>query len=259
MKTYLSLTDDLVTFAHEQPLFFTATAPTHAPHVNLSPKGLSSHFAVLSPNRVAYVDLTGSGCETISHIYENRRLTLMFLSFGPSPRIMRLFCWGRVAERPDPDFGGYMRELQAARRRAGLAERSEFHGARAVIVGEIWRVTTSCGFAVPMVPNGAAGFTERDTLDRYCAKLEKKGEMAAYQAEHNARSLDGLPGLKTARRDAGEVLLWGEVKCRVRRVFEEKVSVCVGFLLAILLYLVGKHLGVLQEAAATPIWGMRTG
>ena len=242
MKIYPSLTDDLTKFAHAQPLLFTATAPTHAPHVNLSPKGMSSHFAILSPNRVAYIDRTGSGCETISHIYENGRLTFMFLSFGPSPRILRLFCWGKVVEHTDPEFRGYMDEIQAVRRRVGEGERTEFVGARAVIVGEIWRVTTSCGFSVPMVPDGARAFAERDTLDRYSDQQERKGTMASYQAEHNARSLDGLPGLRAARKDMGETLLWGDMRSRVGRLWEEKISVCIGFLLAVLVYLVGRRL-----------------
>lgn len=245
MKIYPSLTDDLTKFAHAQPVLFTATAPTHGPHINLSPKGLSSHFAILSPTRVAYIDRTGSGCETISHIYENGRLTFMFLSFGPSPRIMRLYCRGRVVEYTDPEFRGYMDEIQAVRRREGAAARTEFAGARAVIAGEIWRVTTSCGFSVPMVPDGPKAFTERDTLDRYIENQEKKGEVASYQAEHNSRSLDGLPGLRAARKDVGEALLWGDVTSRLRRVWEEKVSACVGFLLAVLVYLVGRRLEVL--------------
>ncbi|MBE3045204.1 pyridoxamine 5'-phosphate oxidase family protein [Candidatus Bathyarchaeota archaeon] len=246
MKIYPSLSEDLAAFAHAQPLLLTATSPTHAPHVNLSPKGLSSHFAVLSPTTVAYVDRTGSGCETISHLYENGRLTLMFLSFGPSPRILRLFCTGRVVEYTDPAFRGYLDEIAAVRRRAGGEGRVEFEGARAVIVGDIWRVTTSCGFSVPMVPGGAEAFAERDTLDRYIAQTEKAGQMQAYQAEHNARSLDGLPGLRAARRGAGEALLgWGDVRSRAGRLWAERVSVFFGFLLAVLGYVVGRRLGLL--------------
>lgn len=245
MKTYPALSDDLTKFAHAQPLFLTATAPTHAPHINLSPKGMSSHFAVLSPNRITYIDRTGSGIETIAHIYENGRLTLMFLSFGPSPRIMRLFCRGRVVEHRDPGFRGWIDEIQAVRRREGDGERTHFSGARAVIIGEIWRVTTSCGFSVPMVPDGAKAFTERDTLDRYCDNQEKKGLTTPYRAEHNSRSLDGLPGLRAARTEIGEGLLWGDVRSRMQKVWQEKVSVCVGFLLAVLVYVVGRRLDVL--------------
>lgn len=246
MKIYPSLTEDLTEWANAQPLFITGTAPTHAPHINLSPKGMSSHFAVLSPNRVAYLDCTGSGIETISHVYENGRLTLMFLSFGPAPRIMRLFCTARVVEYTDPAFQAHVDEIIAVRRGLGDGPaRENFVGVRAVIVGDIWRVTTSCGFAVPLLADGVAGFEERDTLDRYNEKKEERGKLPEYRAEHNTRSLDGLPGLRVARRQNGEVLLWGDVRSRLARVWHEKLSVCVGFLLAVLVYVVGARSGLL--------------
>ena len=93
MKLYPSLSDELAAWAQQQPVFFTASAATHGRHINVSPKGLTdTHFAVLGPNRCAYIDRTGSGCETIAHAYENGRLCLMFTSFGAAPRILRLFC-----------------------------------------------------------------------------------------------------------------------------------------------------------------------
>ncbi|SPO00126.1 related to pyridoxamine phosphate oxidase family protein [Cephalotrichum gorgonifer] len=269
MKIYDSLSDDLTRFIHAQPLFLTASAPTHGAHVNVSPKGMSSsHLAVLSPNRVSYIDRTGSGCETVAHVYENGRLTLMFMSFGPSPRIMRLFCRGRVVEHADPGFRAAVDEIVAVRSRiageAGPEARSVFQGARAVIVGDIWRVTTSCGFAVPMVRLGATApadaaegdegadggavvraFQERDVLDRYIKGQVEKGIMPRYQRDNNSYSLDGLPALKAARRDGGESLLWADVRARATRLWHEKVAVCVGFLLAVLVYRVGSILHLL--------------
>jgi hypothetical protein len=143
MKIEPSLSPSLTAWALQQPVFFIASAPLHGRHVNLSPKGLAgSTFAVLSPNRVAYLDRTGSGCETIAHLYENGRATIMFMSFGPNPRIMRLFCKGRVVEWDDRE------EFEAWRRRMGHPRPD---AARAVIVLDVFGVQTSCGFAVPRV------------------------------------------------------------------------------------------------------------
>src|SRR5436190_3960553 len=88
----------------EQPLFFVATAPLAADgHVNLSPKGLDS-FAVLGPTSVAYIDLTGSGVETISHLKENGRIVVMFCAFNGPPRIVRLHGRGRPFVAGSPEF-----------------------------------------------------------------------------------------------------------------------------------------------------------
>lgn len=154
--------------------------------------------------------------------------------------------------------------------------RMEFKGARAVIVGEIWKVTTSCGFAIPKVRLEAprntpapapapapthtststspstpppeielSAFEERDTLDRFLNQQLEKGIMVDYQRKHNSRSLDGLPALKAARRDNGETLFWGDVGAKLNNVRHEKLAVGVGFLLAVLVFAVGRTLDVL--------------
>jgi len=126
-----SLSDDLRDWALEQQLFFIASAPLTGKHVNVSPKGLpSATFTFFDANHAAYIDMTGSGAETISHLYENGRATIMFCSFGKSPRIMRLFCTGRVIEYAD---SGYADALS----RMG---KKDFAGARAVILLDIWKV-----------------------------------------------------------------------------------------------------------------------
>lgn len=109
---YDSIPESLQKWALEQPLFFTATAPLYGRHINLSPKGLTSAtFHIFDGNHVAYIDTAGSGVETISHIYENGRATIMFCSIDSKPRIMRLFCTGTVVERNDVRFAKLLDDM----------------------------------------------------------------------------------------------------------------------------------------------------
>lgn len=279
MKLYDALSDDLANWIRQQPVFFTGSASTHGPHINVSPKGLAdSHFAILSPNRCAYIDRMGSGCETISHSYENGRLCLMFMSFGPTPRILRLFCRSSIVEWDSPRFKDLVRTVSQGTRR------EDFDGARAVIVCDIWQVQTSCGYGVPRVKKGiyaaddeaeenevdakAAGsqksgdttvdmekllrqghdegekltevcvFEERPHLDYWAGSMVSKNAAHKYQAQHNSRSMDGLPGMKTARRDNNEVLWLGDAAAYLRRMGAEKVSVAIGFLLGAFFYFI---------------------
>ncbi|KAG6242851.1 hypothetical protein E4U25_002752 [Claviceps purpurea] len=177
MKLYPTLPPDLSSWAQRQPLFLTATAGTHTPRINVSPKGLTdTHFAVLSPSQCAYIDRTGSGCETIAHVYENGRLCLMFMSFGQAPRILRLFCKASVVEYDDPRFGALVKRIAAGRREA-------FDGARAVIVADIWEVQTSCGFAVPRVKRGLySGREAENQPGERERERERKGDAGQKQA-----------------------------------------------------------------------------
>ncbi|TLS27117.1 hypothetical protein PpBr36_04384 [Pyricularia pennisetigena] len=241
MKVLPSLTPDLSEWALKQPLFYVASAPTYGQHVNVSPKGLAStSLAILSPNRIAYLDRTGSGCETIAHLYENGRMTVMFNSFGAAPRILRLYCRRReVVERTDEDsFAAWLQRL-------GMPSRPD--GARAVIVLDVFKVTTSCGFAVPMVRRQfwdggeaeLAVFEDRLTLNQNAAKKETLGKILEYQVQNNVVSLDGLPGLKGARRahpDAKFGLLPGHVRAYAGRVLSQREGMVVGFLAALLLW-----------------------
>jgi len=138
MKFYSSLPSNLEAWLLQQPLFFTASAPLTGKHVNCSPKGLtSSTFTVFDANHAAYVDATGSGSETISHLYErgNGRVTIMFCSFDTLPRILRLFCRGTVVELDDPTFESTLERMG----------KKPLPGMRAIILLEIWKVSTSCG------------------------------------------------------------------------------------------------------------------
>jgi hypothetical protein len=110
-KFFPELDDDLRAFISRQHVFFVATAPLSPEgHVNLSPKGLDS-FCALGPLTVAYLDLTGSGVETIAHVRENGRLTLMFCAFAGRPRILRLYGRGRVIEPGDAEWEALSREF----------------------------------------------------------------------------------------------------------------------------------------------------
>jgi Pyridoxamine 5'-phosphate oxidase len=131
-KFFDSISDDLANWATRQPVFFTASAPLTGRHVNISPKGRpSATLAVLSPNSVAYIDATGSGSETIAHIYENGRVTVMFCSFGATPRILRFFCTGRVIEWDQTEFEIMLEKMGKQR----------FPAARAVILLDVFKVS----------------------------------------------------------------------------------------------------------------------
>ncbi|ELR10104.1 hypothetical protein VC83_07565 [Pseudogymnoascus destructans] len=239
-KFYDQIDDNLSEWAVAQSVFFTASAPTSGKHVNVSPKGLpSSSLAILSPNQVAYVDATGSGNETISHIYENGRVTIMFCSFDAAPRIMRFFCTGRVIEWDDKEFDSWLAKMG----------NKKILGARAVIVLDVFKVQTSCGFGVPKLVkiSGSAddeekaagceyGFEDRDTIGHWAKKKMDKNALFEYQQNNNHDSLDGLAGLKSARRDRGELMLVADVRAWMRKVWGQKDAMLVGFMLAHWIY-----------------------
>jgi hypothetical protein len=135
VKYYNSIEPDLQEWALKQAVFFTASAPLNGRHINLSPKGLpATSFSILNPNRCAYVDATGSGIETVSHVLENGRVTIMFCSFETSPRIMRLFCTGHVVEWDEPDFEGLLKRMG----------NKKLAGMRAVILLDVFKVSMKC-------------------------------------------------------------------------------------------------------------------
>ncbi len=174
-QTYPEITAELRGFIEAQRMFFVASAPLSPEgHVNLSPKGLDS-LRVLGPDRVAYLDLTGSGNETSAHLRENGRITLMFCAFDGPPRILRLYGRGAVALPGSPAWD----EL-----RPGFGDHP---GARQLIVATIDRVQTSCGFAVPLYDYAG----QRDVLTKW-ATVKGEAGLAEYRRERNARSIDGL-------------------------------------------------------------------
>jgi Pyridoxamine 5'-phosphate oxidase len=165
-------------FIETQRMFFVATAPLDANgHVNLSPKGLDS-IRILAPDTIAYLDLTGSGVETIAHIRENGRLVLMFCAFEGPPKIVRVHGRGRVVEADTPEFSALEGHFEV------------LEGTRSIIVIKVQRVSDSCGFAVPLMKY------EKDR-QQLLAWAEQKGPegLQKYRAEKNRSSLDGLPGV----------------------------------------------------------------
>jgi hypothetical protein len=181
-RTYDAIDDTLAAFLRAQHVFFVATAPlAESGHVNVSPKGLDA-FTILDPHTVAYLDLTGSGVETIAHLRENGRVTLLFCAFEGPPKIVRLYGRGRVVPVEDPEF-------------AALASRlPQRLGARSVIVVALDRIADSCGYGVPRY--GYEG--ERAQLLDWAERKGHQG-IVAYRPQHNAASIDGLPGLPLPR------------------------------------------------------------
>jgi hypothetical protein len=175
---FQSLSPELVEWWLQQPLFFVATAPDGpGGHVNVSPKGHDT-LRVFGPNRVAYLDLTGSGVETISHLRQNGRITLMACAFNGNPRISRIYGKGSVHLVGSEGFAALEGTFP------GLP------GRRSIIEVDVERVTTSCGYAVPLMDL----VDERDRLIEWA---EKKGDdgIVAYWGTKNRESIDGLPGI----------------------------------------------------------------
>ncbi|MEU6385269.1 pyridoxamine 5'-phosphate oxidase family protein [Streptomyces bauhiniae] len=184
-KTYERIDGRLRRFIEEQSLFFTATAPLAADGtVNLSPKGLKGSFVVLDELTVAYLDFAGSNAETVAHLRENGRITLMWCAFQGPPNIVRVHGRGEPVFRDDPRFG----ELLAAFPGIDPAP----HGLRAIIVVHAELVRDSCGYAVPRM----AYEEDRDSHRRRFVR-EDDASLSAYftSKEHIATSIDGLPGL----------------------------------------------------------------
>jgi hypothetical protein len=164
-REYAAIDDRMAEFLAAQPVFFVATAP-------LAADGL------LDPSTVAYLDLTGSGVETLAHLRENGRIVVMFCAFAGPPRIVRLHGRGKAVLPGDDRFDG-------------LVDAFPSHpGIRSVVRVDVHRIADSCGYGVPVMRYER----DRSQLDEWA---ERKGEegIARYQADKNAVSLDGLPGL----------------------------------------------------------------
>lgn len=177
-KEFSQIDSSLREFIGKQSMFFVATAPSEGGRVNLSPKGYRDTFAVIDDHTVAYLDLFGSGAETIAHLRDNGRITLMFCSFTRNSRILRLFGTGRVVRPDDAEFENLSGHF------AG-----EHSGLRAAIVINVERIADACGYAVPYYEL----VDERPVLDKYHA--EATDEKFASLVERNRKSIDGLPAL----------------------------------------------------------------
>ncbi|GLE54345.1 pyridoxamine 5'-phosphate oxidase family protein [Mycobacterium montefiorense] len=177
-KEFSRIDESLREFIESQAMFFVATAPSEGGRINLSPKGYSDTFAVLDEHTVAYLDLFGSGVETIAHLRDNGRITLMFCSFTRNSRILRLSGTGRTVRPDDAEF-------------RNLAEHfgRDHAGIRAAIVIDVERIADACGYAVPYYEL----VDERPVLDTYHAKANDDSYVHA--VKRNQHSIDGLPAL----------------------------------------------------------------
>lgn len=179
-KIYEKLDDKLCDFIQSQQMFFVATAPlSEAGSINCSPKGLDT-LRIIDENFVAYLDLTGSGAETIAHLKENGRCVMMFCSFTNRPKILRLHGTGEVLETDSEGFAELKHLFP------------DIRGTRAIIKLNISRIADSCGWGVPMYEY----IGERDTYHKFAESLSDE-EMRAAQVEENSVSIDGLPALST--------------------------------------------------------------
>jgi hypothetical protein len=197
---------DHIEFIGQQPMFFVASAPTGDDgHVNVSPKGYDT-FRVLDDHTVAYLDLTGSGAETIAHVRQNGRLTIMFCSFGEKPLILRLFGPAEAILLGDQRFD----EL--------AAQLPHVAGARSIIRLDVDRVQTSCGYAVPHMEFVAA----RPRLEEWADHQGPDG-LEEYWAAKNQQSIDGIPALGPERVPQRRGASRSEDPARVDEVGPERV------------------------------------
>jgi hypothetical protein len=173
----------------KQPLFFVASAPLDPDgHVNVSPKGPIGTLRILDEHTVAYLDLVGSGAETIAHLRENGRLAIMFCAFSGPPRIVRLHGRGEAILAADERF-------QALAADCAFAEPDVAAARRAIVRVDVTRVADSCGYGVPLMSFEGL----RPHADAWAQKKQKVGGGRAlrdYQREQNAASLDGLPAVE---------------------------------------------------------------
>jgi hypothetical protein len=175
-KFFSELTPSQSEFVARQKIFFVSSAPESGGRVNLSPKGMDT-FRILTPKRVGYLDATGSGNETAAHLKQNGRITIMLCAFEGAPLIFRIYGRGRTVQPADPEWT-QLRPLFGPL----------LPGERQLVIVDIDNTYTSCGYGVPF-------FDYQGEREQLIAWAEKKGPegLAAYRAEKNQRSIDGLP------------------------------------------------------------------
>lgn len=187
-KVFTEIDDHLQRWIAAQALFFVGTAPLAADgHVNVSPKGPIDTLRVLDRHTVAYLDLVGSGAETVAHLRENGRIVIMLCAFAGPPRIVRLHGRGEVLTPADPGFDDFLA-------RGEFAEPALPQARRAVVSVSVTRIADSCGYGVPLMREEGL----RPHQDAWAAKRIRVGgkdALTAYQREKNAHSIDGLPAL----------------------------------------------------------------
>jgi predicted pyridoxine 5'-phosphate oxidase superfamily flavin-nucleotide-binding protein len=178
-RTYDGIPDRLGAWIEAQPVFFVATAPLSGDgSVNCSPKGNRGELRVLDPQRVAYVEQTGSGIETVAHLNENGRIVVMLCAFAGPPRIVRLHGRGHSAVPGTPEFDALAAGWPAA----------SAVGVRSIIAVDVRRISDSCGYGVPLMSFEG----HRPTMDEWSERKGADG-IRSYQADKNQRTIDGQP------------------------------------------------------------------
>ena len=177
-KEYAEIDGAIRDWVGNQKMFFVATAPL-APGglINCSPKGMDT-FRILGPRTIAYLDLTGSGVETIAHLRENKRIVIMMCAFEGSPKIFRFYGKGQAFQKGSPQYDEYVSNFQ------------EFPGARSIIYIELDRIIDSCGYSIPLYDYAG----ERDVLVKWAENKGTDG-VKKYVEENNQTNLDGLKGI----------------------------------------------------------------
>jgi hypothetical protein len=173
-KRYPDLQPDHISFIGEQHLFFTASAAPGA-RINLSPKGMDS-LRILSPTRILWLNLTGSGNETAAHLALDPRVTLMWCSFTARPLILRAYGLARTIHQADPDWAALKPQLP------------DLPGARQIFDMTIDLVQSSCGFAVPFMD-----YREDRPVLKSWAEDKGPDGLRTYWDTRNRASIDGLP------------------------------------------------------------------
>lgn len=177
MKVYTRVAGRMREFVERQKVFFVATSPlAEDGHVNVSPRGIPGTFRMLDEHTFAWIETSGSGSETIAHLRENGRITVMFCAFEGAPNIVRFHGRGRVVTRYDDEYV-LLEPLFV-----------DLPGARAVVVVDIERISDSCGFGVPLMEYVG----ERELLQPYFRRKGDEGS-ADYRRRKNRTSIDGLP------------------------------------------------------------------
>lgn len=180
------ITEHLQDWVRRQPMFFVATAPLAGDGlVNVSPKGPIGSLRIVDPHTVAYLDVTGSGAETIAHLRENGRIVIMLCAFAGPPRIVRFHGTGTVLRWDEPGF---------AAAADGLESPSIDEARRSVITVAVDRVSDACGYGVPLME--FSGAREHHALSS-AKRLRTMGAEGydEYLRTKNARSVDGLPAV----------------------------------------------------------------
>ncbi|KAK0186846.1 hypothetical protein F5146DRAFT_1113709 [Armillaria mellea] len=236
-KFYDEIPGYVMAMIKKQHMFWVATAPLSADgHVNVSSKGVEGTFHIIDSHTVWYEDLSGSGVETISHLRENGRITILFNAFEGPPSIVRLFGRGKFYEFGTPEYN------------ALIPPETRHPGSRAVIMIDVHKVGTSCGYAVPFYEFKS----HRTRLLEFAAKRElvdieaERADSAGYWVEQNTQSIDGLPGMTFGHHSTDKF----QTKGKVYKKDDESVSM-KGYLEQLdMRFILGFSLGVAATAAS---------